>query len=520
LRQLVLPGVALAVATLAAGILLAVLDTTRSEKYRSPLALLSPDPVAASTSIVLAGTAEGVAIALVIVVVVLGVQLTADRYSPRIIDIFVRDPLNSTVLGLFLFSIIFSVWVSVQIKPDYVPALGYAVAIGLAVIDFVVLLPYVRHMFHVMRAETLIMSIRRRGTRSLAKAARANPGRGPRYAFRESLEQITDIALGSIQEGDTEVCLGAIEELRELLVNDYLPVKQTLPKHWFHVRTEDMPGASEQAVKLVEETRTWVEYSVLSDLLDLIGETPAFRKEVIHAISRATRNIGVVGIRNHDSDLEEMVIRFFNTYLRAAMNQKAPTFAYSIMNEYRRLALDCIEDRPELTQHVAEHLLRYGRSFEAAGMPFIIGTAVEDVATLTREQTARDEGRALALAQLLAHTLREMAARAHPLAVNGVVTALIKLSLWAIHHGHEDIADELLRAIGSIPGETTATVLQRMERARQGVFYEVSDRVVAFDWVEEELRARIPGLRDRLAAHRATVEEAVSQVMGEPATPR
>jgi hypothetical protein len=190
------------------------------------------------------------------------------------------------------------------------------------------------------------------------------------------------------------------------------------------------------------------------------------------------------------------------------------------MNEYRRLALDCIEDRPELTQHVAEHLLRYGRSFEAAGMPFIIGTAVEDVATLTREQTARDEGRALALAQLLAHTLREMAARAHPLAVNGVVTALIKLSLWAIHHGHEDIADELLRAIGSIPGETTATVLQRMERARQGVFYEVSDRVVAFDWVEEELRARIPGLRDRLAAHRATVEEAVSQVMGEPATPR
>ena len=80
--------------------------------------------------------------------------------------------------------------------------------------------------------------------------------------------------------------------------------------------------------------------------------------------------------------------------------------------------------------------------------------------------------------------------------------------------GPQTVSTTTETGTGAQTGQSAAGVEERREqriRAEEGARVEL---------VEEELRARIPGLRDRLAAHRATVEEAVSQVMGEPATPR
>src|SRR5438105_3388489 len=219
LLALALPGVALAAVALAGVVAVALVDAARSEKYHSLVNLLTPDATAASWTMALVGTSEGVAIAIVIVVVVLGVQLTADRYSPRIIDIFVRDPLNGLVLAFFLGSIVFTIWVGAEIKTDYVPMAGVLVAILLAVFDFTILLPYVRYMFSIMRAETIIRSIRHRASGAFRQAAANGRHVRPRHVIRDCLAQITDIALGSIQEGDPEVCLAAIHALREIVVD-------------------------------------------------------------------------------------------------------------------------------------------------------------------------------------------------------------------------------------------------------------------------------------------------------------
>ena len=122
-----LPGLGLALTAILALLAFAQLDASRSDKYGSLRRLLLPDASGAAWTMSLVGTSEGVAIAIVIVVVVLGVQLTADRYSPRIIDIFVRDPVNGGVLALFLGSIVFTIGVSAEIKTDYVPEIGVLV---------------------------------------------------------------------------------------------------------------------------------------------------------------------------------------------------------------------------------------------------------------------------------------------------------------------------------------------------------------------------------------------------------
>ena len=499
LRQMIGPGLGLVAAALAAVAAAGVIDASRSSHYPSLFVLLRPDSVAAAWTMSLLGTSEGVAIAIVIVVVVLGVQLTADRYSPRIIDIFIRDRINGLILALFLGSIIFTIWVSAAIKQDYVPYTLVYSAIGLAIVDFVFLLPYVRYMFQVMRGETIIAGIRRDAAHQIA-AAVAGPERQARHRHRvrEAMSQFADIALGSIQEGDTEVALDAIHALRALVCDDYIPVKERLPKHWFTVSHEDMPGASDQTIVQVDRTRTWLEHVVLATFVDLVGETPPFRKEIIHAIAITTRDIGRRAVAHDDRELEDLVIRFFNTYFRASLNQRAPTFAYAVMNEYRRLAVDVGRERPDLSLRVAEHLLRYGRAFESAGMPFIIGTAAEDVATLIIELSKHDLDRALLLTEHLSGGLAGMAGEAGSVSVSGVLKACVKLGLWAVAEDQEDILKQLVFGLSAIDPELVDGALDRMELTTERVFWEVSDRVVAYDWVEDHLRELIPVLRARV----------------------
>jgi hypothetical protein len=259
-----------------------------------------------------------------------------------------------------------------------------------------------------------------------------------------------------------------------------------------------MPGASDQTIVQVDRTRTWLEHVVLATFVDLMGETPAFRKEIIHAIAITTRDIGRRAVLHKDVELEDLVVRFFNTYFRAALNQRAPTFAYAVMNEYRRLAVDVSGDRPDLPLRVAEHLLRYGRAFDAAGMPFIVGTAAEDVCGLVVEMAKHDLDRAILIAELVTENLAEMAPVAQPVSLNGILKATIKLGLWAVAEEQRDILNRVAQGLSHVSPPVLEHSLGRMEVTTERVFWEVSDRVVAYDWVEDHMRELIPVLRARL----------------------
>jgi hypothetical protein len=132
-------------------------------------------------------------------------------------------------------------------------------------------------------------------------------------------------------------------------------------------------------------------------------------------------------------------------------------------------------------------------------MHFIIGTAAEDVADMTMKVAPVDLDRSILLAQLLTRTLSNMAQTAQPISLNGVLKATIKLALWSLSVELAEITGTLLIGITTVSRQFTEDALERMERTTQDVFSEVSDRVVAFDWVEPDLRELIPLLRMRLA---------------------
>jgi hypothetical protein len=472
--------------------------------YRSLKDFLTPDSAAAAGTLGLVGGAEGVVISIVIVAVVFGIQMTSGRYSPRIIGLFTRNYWNTLVLSFSLASILYTFLVRAEIRGSYVPVASVFVAEVLALVNFAILLPYVGYIFEVMRAETLVNSIRRYARRNLRRASAGKQVHRHRNDLLICINQVTDIALGSAQLGDMPVCLLSIEVLGQFLAKDYMSVKKGFGQEWFLVGHAELPGDSDQIVAEVNRAHTWVEYTVLSSFVHLVGLTPVHRKEAVHAVALATRDLGLAAIDVGDAEVADLCVRFFNTYLRAALNQSAPTFASTTMNEYRRLAVGALEWRPDLSVESAAHLLRYGRHFDEAGMPAIFGAAAEDVADLAIEARARDPEVTRRLAILLVRYLLELIPNARPIGLNGLFKAVAKLTFWAMAADQRDIVRVLVDGIAAAPPDFIDAALDRMEAMQNGLFWEVNERVVAFDWVEEPLRAEIPRLRAALRRAKAT----------------
>jgi hypothetical protein len=491
----VLPGIAL-IAFVA--MLVVIFGFVDASHYTSLAGLFTPDPAAAAGTVSVAGGAEGVTLSIVILVVFYGIQTTSSRYSPRIIDIFTRNPLNALVFIFSLASILYTFLVRAEIKPNYVPMWSVALAVLFALADFAILLPYVIYIFDIMRAETLIKGIRQRASRDVRRAVTSKQARRRRDGLQTCIAQVTDIVFGSIQLGDMPVSIYGVEVLGRFVADDYLRVKKKFRPDWFQVGHTDMPGASDQILAEVNRARTWVEYNILSSFVDFVGLTPVHRKEAVHAIALATRDVGLAAIEVGDPEVADLSVRFFNTYLRVAINRSAPTFASSLMNEYRRLAIGALEWRPDLSVEAAGHLLRYGRHFDEAGMPAILGAAAEDVADLAIEAQGRDPEVTRRLALLLIRNLSELLPNARPIGLNGLFKAVVKLAFWAMASDATDVSSILVEGIAAAPPEFVEGALDRMESMSSGLFWEVNERVIAFDWVEEPLRAQIPRLRAAL----------------------
>ena len=497
-------GLALVLVAVMLVLLFGVLDAFHFGSVRD---FFTPDSAAAAGTLGLVGGAEGVTLSIVLICVMFGIQTTSSRYSPRIIEIFTRNPLNALVLGFSLASILYTFLIRSEIKANYVPLASVAVAEVLALINFAVLFPYVIYIFEVMRAETLVGQIMRRARRSLRH----------RSMLLTCVAQVTDIAFGSIQLGDMPVAVVVIDKLGQFLATTYAPAKKKgLDTAWFNVGHSELPGASDQILAEVNRARTWFEYAIMSSFVDMVGLTPVHRKEAVHAIAVATRNIGLAAIEAGDSEVAELCLRFFNTYLRSAINRSAPTFASGIMNEYRRFAIGALEWRRDLAVEAAAHVLRYGRHFDEAGMPAIFGAAAEDVADLAIEARVRDSQVTFRLAQLLVRNFLDLIPNARPIGLNGLFKGVAKLTCWAMAADEKDIAHVLVEGIAAAPADFVDAALSRMESMQSGLFWEVNERVIAFDWLEQPLREQIPSLREALRKAKASGNGAVAELRDAP----
>jgi len=463
----------------------------------SPLAVWTA-PEATDTLTSFAEVTVGV-LGVAITVVAIIVELAANRYTPRITELFVRDPVNVAVMGYFVVTSVLVLWIDLSLYGPHHPAGMALAAAALMSVSLVALLPYFAYVFHFLTPAEVIRRIQQGGASELVALSR---GRGDvttaRRAAVRTVEQLGDIAMASVDKKDKPLTLAAVEALAEV-AHEAIRVKSGIPEHYFDTaplvrHDQDFIALHPDMVRALTSRKTWVEMKVLRQYQAVFGEAVNKMRDVNHLIAIHTRRIAATALRQGDRHSLRLSVRFLNTYLRATINARDVRSAYNLLNEYRVLAEEALTGgEHQLVLDLAEYIKFYGQLAFNMNLAFLLETAAYDLCTLLERAS---EGPAPCHDELLTVFLDvdrepEADANSQEASLRGVRKAQIKLATHYLATARVDEARRIFHDMQAEKPERMRSIRAELERVEEAEYWEVSDRGINFEWLAPERRAQL-----------------------------
>ena len=444
------------------------------------------------TEVGLDGLAEVMAavLGLSLTVVAIAVQLAAQRSSAKVVDLFMRDPINAVAFGFMVLSSVYVV-VLPALASGRPPVVAIAAAYALTVVNFGLLLPYVRHVFAFLKPDNVIRTIERAASRSLARAAAGIQGTREVAAARQSvaasIERIADTCLAAIGQQDRNLALHSVRTLERLVCRHHGD-RRRLPPAWAEIEPATFASLSEGFYEEIVAQGIWVEAKTLMELEHIIRRALGAMDELVSQIASSTRVIGATALEADDDEVVRMVIRFFNTFIRHGLNAGNVRAVYNILEHLRRLAVGVLRRRTELALQIADHLRYYAHRANAAGVPFVTETIAHDVRVLCQEAHEAAGVDALPFVERFLELDQRPTGAAGELALVGVRKAQAILGAFFL-------AQDEPALVARIQGDMRGESRERLLRIRDEIlavterrFWEITDRGFNFDYVEPAQR--------------------------------
>jgi hypothetical protein len=439
----------------------------------------------------------GVAITVVAIIV----ELAANRYTPRITDLFVRDPINVSVMGFFVVTSVLVIWVNMSLYGGTYPTMMVVIATIAMSSSLLLLLPYFAYVFDFLTPTRVVLRIQDRCIRNLNRLAegRTRNSEEVRDELLTAVEQLGDIALNSIEKKDKAIGISTINALAEIATH-HITIKDKLPKPWFDSEVlvqfdQDFVAFHPDIIRALTLRRTWVEMKILRQYQAVFAGSLNKMRDINHLVSIRTRKLTETASASNDEHGMRLSVRFLNTYMRAAINGRDVRSAYNLMNEYRLLGEAMIErGRVEEVVHIAEHMKFYGQLAFGANIAFILESAAYDLCGLLEFAYRNKAESHDALLEIFLDVDREPDDEEHAqeASLRGVRKAQIKLGTYYLAQGamaqarrvHEDMSKENPTRMQSI--------LEELEAVHDAEYWEVSDRGINFEWLSPERREQLP----------------------------
>ncbi len=437
---------------------------------------------------------------ITITVVAIIVELASNRYTPRVTELFVRTPINLIVLGFFVVTGLLCIWVSYMgASTEYVPKVGTVVAFFAITICMLVLLPYFAFVFAFLNPHNIIEHMGQSVINAIKRGKRGDEHRRQRAKFGavRGIEQLADVALNAIEKKDKGICMHAIDTLRNLS-QDYLSIKNQMPDGWFRFEEElrdnpDFVSLQADVLDDIEEGRFWFEMKVMRQYQMLYGETLNRMRDINYLIAINTRKLAEKSLDLKQEQTTILMTKFFNTFLRATVNEQDVRTAYNVFNQYRLLAETSLKQkRYDMAVEATRRFKYYGQLGFSMGLPFILETAAYDLCTLNElaydlDAPCRDDILSIFL------EVDKEAEEGHELeaSLRGVRKAQVKLATYYLQHDEVELARAIFEDMkGELP-ERLASIQEELASIASQDFWEMSDRGVNFDYLEPERRAKL-----------------------------
>lgn len=436
-------------------------------------------------------------IALTVVAII--VELAANRYTPRITELFLRDPVNGTVLGFFVVTTVLVVWINLSLHAGspYPSAMAWAAA-GLVSFSLLLILPYFVYVFDFLSPTRVVERIRRTATQSLTRMTRKRGSIGrTRTDVIQAIEQLGDVALNSVDKKDKPIALDCLAALSRIVVA-HIEQKDQLPESWFDSaplvsHDQDFVALHPDMVRALTDRQTWLEMKVLRQYQALFTASVHHLHDVNHMVGIQTRRIAQFSLESNDEATLQLAQRFLNTYMRATINSRDVRSAYNLLNEYRILGVVALEHgKDDLALQIGEKLKFYGQLAFQSGLAFVLEIVAYDVCTLIEHACEQEATTHDALLALFLDLDREPEGKkGQEASLRGVRKAQVKLATYYLVRDQESLARQIYEDMKHEPEERLRSIHHELLEVEDPEYWEVVDRGINFDYLPDEQRATL-----------------------------
>lgn len=422
-------------------------------------------------------------LAMVLGFVSIAIPITANMYTPRLVEIFFSDRLNLAGLSFFAIAGAHALFAQWQMFPQWLPWTHIQMLWITGVVGFVVVVPYYLYVLEFLNPTTIIRHVRNRVVQAFPGERQ---GAEERAFLNDRVLQLGNVVLRAVDRADRDVAISSIAALESALL-EYLAWKPQARAEWFEVERELFPGLATEAIVVLRRERCWVEHACLHQLRVAYLAALTRMPDAIGTISAVTRHVAVAALRAGDDAALGISIRFFNTFVRQALTRRDQHAVYDIFRQYRALSIELLAARPKRARDIVRHMHYYGALARMQGLPFVLDLASTDVAAVL--EVAYD-AKSPAAAEILAEfrRFRGDAASLRIVKTFAAVAARMKSA------GRDAEAAELVADLRRSKVEELEHAKQEFATAEDPVFWEVTDRQVNLDYLPPERRAAVVAL--------------------------
>ncbi len=425
------------------------------------------------------------AMGVLFIVTGMAVPLTANLYSLKFLELFIRNPVIVTALLFVIFVNISSLWASFSLRGDAIPVFQFGLVLVLTFASLLLIFPYLMYVFRFLHPKTLLGLLEGEVKASLRRARQPRGAASSRERVAETLEHIANIAVRSVDRSDRNTAIDSVLSL-EKLARHYWGVKEKLHPAWFEADQNFFLGFSSLAVEQMTASRTWVEMKLYYQFFEALRAACPRMPELTSTIAKSLRKLGLEPASLENPALRELVIDYFNTFLRLTINRRDVRSVFIIFDQYRTLAETMEGKFPKEVLEVAYYFDYYGMAAREQGLPFVVETVAHDLGTLVKKAWQNGSP---ARKELLDRFLNYDHQAKTPLP--GVKKAHALLASYFISSGQKEPVDLIRRSFQGLDPEFIRRLEKELLQVTSQKYWEVSERRMNIEFVPEPQRVKL-----------------------------
>lgn len=415
---------------------------------------------------------------------VIALPLTAALYTPRLVTTLTNNRITVLTLTLLIINNGNTIWTIHSFNYVYLPYFQVYTCMFLFFVCIIIAIPY---FLNILQHLDPYFIIKRLGdeVHSYIKHITEAPSYRDidRQKIQERLTIINHMILKATDRMDRELAIEGIRTQKRML-DFYAPLKSKMPQQWMEVDYFTFIGMSTIGVEVVNQKHIWLELYILKSMLKVFTVSLQRLPDLASAVSELVYQIGMKFMNTNDHEVMDLCMRFFNTFLSEAIEERDITSIHSVLYQYRLFAEMTLSVGSETICAAAESFRKYSQVAANRKLSQVRDTALYDLVHLAyvAKTYAGDEEAFQALCNaILSYEIDE-----YPEEASSIAKAKLIFAGFLISIQEQTVLDRLWAQIDKIPEEHLKRYHNDLLVFNEKIQPEITDRFISSAYLREE----------------------------------